>query len=145
MAPKVVPKTTFLEIGETLIFGDSTMIFMVFGGPEGSLEHPKTKKKPCEITARRKDGHGRRKCRKNALKVTTRAPTERKESALGTATGTRGLHPWIPTGNPNVAPTSTRRRPDAIARYMVFNIFGEKPKFHVDVVLFSRKLISWPP
>ena len=87
MAPKVVPKTTFLEIGETLIFVDSTMIFMVFGGSEGSLEHPKTKKKPCEITPRRKDGHGRRKCRKNASKVTTRAPTERKESALGTATG----------------------------------------------------------
>ena len=140
MAPKVVPKTTFLEIGETLIFVDSTMIFMVFGGPEGSLEHPKTKKKPCEITPRRKDGHGRRKCRKNALKVTTRAPTERKESALGTATGTRKLHPWIPA--------SARRRPDVAMeslRARVFNIFYEKREFRVGVVLFSRNLISWPP
>ena len=140
MAPKVVPKTTFLEIGETLIFVDSTMIFMVFGGPEGSLEHPKTKKKPCEITPRRKDGHGRRKCRKNALTVTTRAPTERKESALGTATGTRGLHPGIPT--------SPWRRPDAgpaPLRARVFNTFAEKPQFRVGVVLFSRKLISWTP
>ena len=140
MIPKVVQKTAFLEIGETLIFVDSTMIFMVFGGPEGSLEHPKTTKKPCKITPRRKDGHGRRKCRKNPSEVTTRAPTERKESALGTATLTRRLHPGIPTSprrRPGVAPAPLGAR--------VFNTFEEKPQFRVGVVLFSRKLISWPP
>ena len=51
MVPKVVQKGAksiskgyFFEIGETLIFDDSIMIFMVFWCPEGPLEVQKAKK-----------------------------------------------------------------------------------------------------
>ena len=45
MAPKVVPGMTFLEISETFIFDDSTIIFLVFWCAGGSLRGPKNKKK----------------------------------------------------------------------------------------------------
>ena len=43
--PKASSKGYFFGIGETLIFDDSIMIFMVFWCPEGPLEVQKSKKK----------------------------------------------------------------------------------------------------
>ena len=43
--PKATSKGYFFESSETLIFNDSTMIFMVFWCPGGSLRGPKSKKK----------------------------------------------------------------------------------------------------
>ena len=43
--PKASSKDYFFGIGETLIFDDSIMIFMVFWCPEGPLEVQKAKKK----------------------------------------------------------------------------------------------------
>ena len=42
--PKATSKGLFFEISETLIFNDSTMIFMVFWCPGGSPGRPKNKK-----------------------------------------------------------------------------------------------------
>tara|TARA_B100001741_G_C16278859_1_gene471254 strand:+ start:564 stop:701 length:138 start_codon:yes stop_codon:yes gene_type:complete len=42
--PKASSKDYFFGIGETMIFDDSIMIFMVFWCPEGPLEVQKAKK-----------------------------------------------------------------------------------------------------
>ena len=109
MAPKVVPKTTFLEIGETLIFVDSIMIFMVFGGPEGSLEHPKTEKKTVRNHATKKRRPWKEKMQKKCIESDHQGAHRAERERPGDGHGDPETSPRIPA--------SPRRRPGAIARY----------------------------
>ena len=118
MAPKVVPGTIFLEISETLIFDDSTMIFMVFQGPEGSQEPPKTGKNHQKVRPWTKYGQETTQMRKNCT-----------ESGPQGAHGAEKKRKRAPRGRPRGPchlTASPRRRPDAIPTLLparVFNTF----------------------
>ena len=102
MAPKVVPKTTLLEIGETLIFVDSIMIFMVFGGVTGA---PKNQKKIVKNHATKKRWPWKEKMQKKCIESDHQGAHRAERERRGDGHG----DPVTLIVDPGAGPTPPRR------------------------------------
>ena len=103
MAPKVVPGTTFIEISETLIFDESTMIFIVFRVPRGSgapQNRKKIIKKLCCEQKMAKVDQMRRTWTESGHQGAHRAERKRKGAPQGRPGGPVKPDRWI-TGLPD--------------------------------------------
>ena len=105
-APKALPNAYFLEISETLIFDDSTMIFMVFWCPGGSLRGPKNKKNHVKRQMENKN----EKTSTKASKITRKSEPGCPKSAKSTKKCAEGSRQGPPRGEAAVGARTCRAK-----------------------------------